>query len=314
MGSVYAGLLASAGNELQVVDHWREHVQAIGEQGLRVEGASGDRRVRMAAATEAPREPMDLVIIATKAAQAAHAARDACSMLAPHTVVLTIQNGLGSADAVAAEVGADRLLVGVAAAFGASLRGPGHARHEGMAAVRMGPYAGLPSAQAEAVARIWRDAGFNADAVDDVLAMQWEKLICNVAYSAPCALTGMTVGQVMDDPEIGPVSRAAAVEALRVARACGIAVQVEDAVAHVRAFGQRVADAKPSVLLDHEKRRFSEIDVINGAIPRQASRVGLDAPVNATLTALVKQRERGFRAVKGERISSLADTGPRTEV
>lgn len=294
MGSVYAGLLASAGNELQVVDHWREHVQTIGEQGLRVEGASGDRRVRLAATTKTPREPMDLVIIATKAAQTAQAAREACAMLAPHTVVLTIQNGLGSADAVAAEVGADRLLVGVAAAFGASLRGPGHVRHEGMAAIRIGSYAGLPFAQAEKVARIWREAGFNADAVNDVLAMQWEKLICNVAYSAPCALTGMTVGQVMDDPEIGPISRAAAAEAWRVARAGGIAVQVEDPVAHVRAFGQRVADAKPSVLLDHEKRRPSEIDVINGAVPRQASRCGLDAPVNATLTALVKQRERGF--------------------
>lgn len=294
MGSVYAGLLASAGNEVQVVDRWQEHVQAIREHGLRVEGASGDRTVRMAAATEAPREPMDLVIIATKASQTAQAAQDARSMLAPHTVVLTIQNGLGSADLVAAEVGADRLLVGVAAAFGASLRGPGHARHEGMAAVRMGPYGTLAATQAEAVAATWRGAGFNAEAVADVLAMQWEKLICNVAYSAPCALTGLTVGQVMDDPEIGPVSRAAAIEALQVARACGVAVKVEDAVAHVRAFGTRVADAKPSVLLDHEKRRASEIDVINGAVPRQAARCGLEAPVNATLTALVKQRERGF--------------------
>lgn len=294
MGSVYAGLLAGAGNEVQVVDRWQAHVQAIRERGLRVEGASGDRTLHMAAATEAPHEPVDLVIIATKASQTAQAAHDARAMLAPHTVVLTIQNGLGSADTVAAEVGAERLLVGVAAAFGASLRGPGHAHHEGMAAVRMGAYAGLSAQRADAIAALWRAAGFNAEAVADVLAMQWEKLICNVAYSAPCALTGMTVGQVMDDPDIGPVSRAAAVEALGVARACGVAVQVEDAVAHVRAFGARVAGAKPSVLLDHEKRRPSEIDVINGAVPRQAARCGIEAPVNATLTALVKQRERGF--------------------
>ena len=294
MGSVYAALLASAGNEVLAVDRWQEHVQAIRDRGLRVQGASGDRTVRIAAATEAPQEPVDLVILATKASQTVQAAREACAMLAPHTMVLTIQNGLGSADAVAAAVGSDRLLVGVAAAFGASLPGPGHARHEGMAAVRLGAYAGLPLAQAQRIAELWRSAGFNAEAVADVLAMQWEKLICNVAYSAPCALTGMTIGQVMDDPEIGPVSRAAAAEALRVAQARGIAVKVEDAVAHVRAFGTRIADAKPSVLLDHEMRRPSEIDVINGAIPGQAARCGLAAPVNATLTALVKQRERDF--------------------
>ena len=45
MGSVYAGLLASAGNEVWTVDPWEEHVDAIRERGLRVEGASGDRTV-----------------------------------------------------------------------------------------------------------------------------------------------------------------------------------------------------------------------------------------------------------------------------
>lgn len=294
MGSVYAGLLASAGNQVLVVDRWQDHVAAIRNNGLRVEGASGDRTVRMQAYETAPQEAMDLVIIATKASQTAAAAQDARALLEAHTVVLTIQNGLGSSDLVAEAVGADRLLVGIAAAFGASLRGPGHARHEGMAAVRMGPYRALAVSEAEAVAQVWRQAGFTAEAVPDVRPMQWEKLICNVAYSAPCALTGMTVGQVMDDPEIGPVSRAAAVEALQVARGCGVNVAVTDAVAHVRAFGARIPDARPSVLLDHDKRRPSEIDVINGAIPRQAERCGLQAPVNATLTALVKQRERSF--------------------
>lgn len=294
MGSVYAGLLASAGNEVLVVDRWQAHLDAIRAQGLRVEGASGDRIVRLRACGEAPREAVDLVVVATKASQTAQAAQDARAMLGEGTMVLTIQNGLGSADVVAEAVGADRLLVGVAAAFGASLRGPGHARHEGMAAIRMGAYAGLPASRAEDVAALWRGAGFNAEAVADVLAMQWEKLICNVAYSAPCALTGMTVGQVMDDPEIGPVSRAAALEAWAVARGRGVRLVVEDAVAHVRAFGARIPDARPSVLLDHEKRRASEIDVINGAIPTQAARCGMQAPVNATLTALVKRRERDF--------------------
>lgn len=294
MGSVYAGLLASAGNEVLVVDRWQAHLDAIRANGLRVEGASGDRTVRLQAYGEAPREPVDLVVVATKASQTAQAAQDARAMLGENTVVLTIQNGLGSADVVADAVGGDRLLVGVAAAFGASLRGPGHARHEGMAAIRMGAYAGLAATRAEDVAALWRGAGFNAEAVADVLVMQWEKLICNVAYSAPCALTGMTVGQVMDDPDIGPVSRAAAVEAWEVARGCGVRIKVDDAVAHVRAFGARIPDARPSVLLDHEKRRASEIDVINGAIPTQAARCGMQAPVNATLTALVKRRERDF--------------------
>jgi 2-dehydropantoate 2-reductase len=215
-------------------------------------------------------------------------------MLGAHTMVLTIQNGLGSADEVAEEIGAERLLVGIAAAFGASLRAPGHAHHEGMSAIRLGAYAGAETGLAQKTAEVWRQAGFNAEAVQDVLAMQWEKLICNVAYSGPCALTGLTVGQAMDDPHVGPVSRAAAQEAFEVARALGVALSVTDAVAHVRAFGERVRDAKPSVLLDHERGRASEIDFINGAIPKQAARCGLVAPVNAVLTGLIKHKESKF--------------------
>jgi 2-dehydropantoate 2-reductase len=294
MGSVYAGLFASGDNEVLVVDAWREHVEAMRRDGLRVEGASGDRRVQVRAFDKAPAEPVDLVILATKAAQTAQAAEDARALLGPDTVVLTIQNGLGSADVVAEKVGADRLLVGIAAAFGASLRGPGHAHHNGMSVVRMGPHAQLPLERAQWAAQAWRDAGFAAEAVSDVLAMQWEKLICNVAYSGPCALTGLTIGEVMDHPDVGAVSRAAATEALAVGRARGVAIDVQDAVDHVRAFGAKIPNARPSVLLDHDNRRPSEIDVINGAIPREAARCGLQAPVNATITALVKARERYF--------------------
>jgi 2-dehydropantoate 2-reductase len=124
--------------------------------------------------------------------------------------------------------------------------------------------------------------------------MQWEKLICNVAYSGLSALTGMTVGEIMDNPGIGAVSRAAATEAWRIGKLCGVAIDVADPVTHVRAFGTRVYRAKPSVLLDHEIKRPSEIDVINGAIPREAAKLGAEAPVNATITALVKEKERTF--------------------
>lgn len=296
MGSIYAGLLAAAGNNVLVVDPWEAHVRAIGANGLHVEGASGNRVVRVRAVTAAPEEPMDLVIIAAKAAQVGHAAQEARRLLGPDTVVLTIQNGLGSADTVAEAVGAERLAIGIAAAFGSSIRAPGHVHHHGMEIVRIGAHAGLDHARIEAVAALWRAAGFKAEAVSNVAAMQWEKLICNVAYSALCALTGLTIGQVRDDPDVGPVSRAAATEAWQIARARGVAISVTDAVAHVREFGARIPNAKPSVLLDFENKRVSEIDVINGAVPREAAKVGRDAPVNATLTALVKQKERGFAA------------------
>ncbi|QNP48992.1 ketopantoate reductase family protein [Diaphorobacter aerolatus] len=295
MGSVYAGLLARAGHDVIAISRSAEHVDAIHRDGLQLSGPLGEHSVPMRAYRHAPDESVDLVILAVKAADVKRAATQSLPMLGEQTVMLTIQNGLGAADTVASVVGADRLIVGIASGFGASLQGPGKAHHNAMQAMRFGAYAGLPAKRVEDVAEAWRSAGFDVQAVEDIKAMQWEKLICNVAYSAPCALTGMTVGEVMDDPEMGPVSRAAAVEAWTVAKALGIRITAADPVALVREFGARMPHAKPSALQDHEARRCSEIDVINGAVPRQAASVGVKTPVNSTLVSLVKARERQWQ-------------------
>ncbi len=292
MGSIYAAKLAAAGHDVLAIDRHQASIEQIARHGLRVTGPTSDQVVPMRAISTAPAEVMDLVVLALKAADVKTGAQQALPMLGADTPMLTVQNGLGSAETVAGVVGDQRVAVGIASGFGAARVAPGHVHHNAMRAMRFGAYSSLPHATVESIARAWADAGFDAAAVTDIAAMQWEKLICNVAYSAPCALTGLTVGQVMDDPEMGPVSRAAATEAWTVARASGIAIAVGDAIAHVRAFGAQLPGAKPSALLDHEARRVSEIDVINGAVPRQGARVGVAAPVNATLTAVIKAIER----------------------
>lgn len=295
MGSVYAGLMANAGLDVRAVDVWCEHIDAIRAHGLRVSGASGERVARLQATTDAREAgPADLVIIATKADGVEAAARSAREILADGGAVLTIQNGLGAADRVAGIVGAEALLVGVVGGFGASIRAPGHVHHNGWEFVRLGEYGGGTTPRLERVGEIWSQGGFKVLLFADIHKMVWEKLICNVAYSGPCTLTGMTVGEVMAHPDASEVSAACAREAFEVACAKGIAIEIEDPVAYVRAFGEKIPGARPSMLLDHLAKRRSEIDIINGAVPRVAAEVGLDAPVNATVAALVRARESTF--------------------
>lgn len=296
-GSVYAGLLGDAGHEVWAIDRWEAHVSAIRERGLRVSGASGDRVVRLGAASD-PREvgSVDLVVIATKAGEVEAAARAALPLLGPDTVVLPIQNGLGSRERVAAIVGSERVIAAVVGGFGASIVSPGHVHHHGMELVRMGEPSGPVSSRVEAVADAWRAAGFTVRTYDDIDQLVWEKLICNVAFSATCAVSGLTIGEVMDDASAWSVSRACAREADAVARARGVALGFDDPVVWVRDFGRAIPGARPSMLLDVLAGRPSEVDVINGAIPPLAASLGLDAPVNSTLTALVHALERGGRA------------------
>jgi 2-dehydropantoate 2-reductase len=293
MGSVYAGLLAAAGHEVWAVDSWREHVDAIRANGLRVEGASGDRTVRVnATTTAADAGPCDLVIIATKARDVEAAARSAEAIVGPKTLVLSIQNGLGGPDVTARVLGRERVAVGVVGGFGASMRGPGHAHHNGMELVRLGELTGPITPRLDAVAEVWRSGGFKVKCFDDIDQLVWEKLVCNVCFSGTCAVTERTISEVMSDADAWQVASGCAVEAFQVARKRGIKLGFDDPVAYVRDFGSKIPNARPSMLLDLLAKRRSEIDAINGAIPPAAKAIGLAAPYNEVIAGLVRAKER----------------------
>jgi 2-dehydropantoate 2-reductase len=293
MGSVYAGLLASAGHEVWAVDTWRDHVEAMRTKGLRVEGASGDRTVKVNATSNASDAGVcDLIIVATKVRDVEAAATSARPLVGPTTLVLSIQNGLGGPDVTARVLGRERVAVGVVGGFGASMRGPGHAHHNGMELVRLGELSGPVSPRLEAVAEVWRSGGFKVKCFDDIDQLVWEKLICNVCYSGTCAVTERTVGEVMEDPDAFKVASGCAAEAYAVARKRGIRLGFDDVVAYVRDFGSKIPNARPSMALDLMAKRRSEIDAINGAIPPAAQAVGLAAPYNEVVSGLVRAKER----------------------
>jgi 2-dehydropantoate 2-reductase len=291
MGSVYAGILGDAGNEVWAVDVWAEHVEAIRTRGLTVEGASGKRTVRIDATSD-PEEVgvCDLVVISTKAVDVEAAAAAAKPLLGPDTLVLPIQNGLGSADRIAAIVGDERVAIGVVGGFGASMLGPGHVHHEGWELVRLGERHEPATPRIRRIAETWADAGFRVQIYDDVDELVWEKLICNVCFSATCTILERPIRGVFEDAAAWQVASGCAKEAYEVARARGITLGFDDPVAYARAFGEKIPEARPSMLLDVLAGRPCEIDVINGAIPPAARELGLAAPVNETVTALVKAK------------------------
>jgi 2-dehydropantoate 2-reductase len=298
MGSVYAALMADAGHEVWAVDQWPEHVAAMRERGLRVEGASGDRTVKLNATSDvgdvAEAGEVDLVVIATKLDGVRRAAEAVQPILKPDTAVLSIQNGLGGPDAAAEVLGPERISIGVVGGFGASMKGPGHAHHNGMEFVRIGEMQGGQTDRTERVAEIWRSSGFKVLTFDDIHRMVWEKLICNCAYSGPCAITGLTVGGVMENDDAAAISAGCALEAWEVAQAKGIKVEIDDPVAYVRDFGAKIPGSRPSMAQDHAAGRRGEIDAINGAIPREAAEFRLSVPTNTFVVRVMRARESAF--------------------
>ncbi|MHA6627147.1 ketopantoate reductase family protein [Pseudonocardia sichuanensis] len=296
MGSVYAGLMQRAGHEVHGVCLWPDHVEAVNARGLRVHGASGDRTVRLASMSTTTEGVgvCDLVVIATKAFDVAAAAESARPLVGPATVVQSIQNGLGSPERVAAVLGGERLAIGVVGGFGASVPAPGVAHHNGMEMIRFGAFAGLPRDALEASAQVWTSSGFAVQLFEDTDRMVWEKLVMNVAFSGTTCVTGLTIGQVLADPSAWAVAEACAREALAVADAAGIALDVGDPIAHVRALGGKIPDARPSMLLDFLLRRRGEVDAIVGQVTVLGDRYGVATPVTRAVADLIRARESGY--------------------
>ena len=296
MGSIYAGLFAEAGHEVFAVDVWREHVDAINRDGLRIEGASGDRVVTGIRATDDASEAgeCDLYVIATKAAGVAPAAEAIAPLMGPESIVLTIQNGLGAGERIARQLSAERVLLGVADGFGASLRGPGQVHHNAMNLIRLGEMNGGMSDRLERITGVWQDAGFNARAFADIDRLIWGKYICNVAFSGPCTVFDYTLGELMADPAAWNIAGGCAREVAALAKARAIDVDYGDPVEYIAAFGRKMPDARPSMLLDHRAGRRSEIDAINGMAVELGRELGIPTPYNEVLSAIIRRREAAF--------------------
>ena len=128
----------------------------------------------------------------------------------------------------------------------------------------------------------------------DIEQLIWEKFICNVTFSGSCTVFDRTLGEVMADPQSWKIALTCGLEAYAVGRAKGIAFAFADAAAYITAFGEKMPEARPSMLLDHHARRPSEIDAINGIVPEVAREVGLAAPYNEVVAAIVRSREAAF--------------------
>jgi 2-dehydropantoate 2-reductase len=296
MGSVYAGLLGRAGNEVWAIDTWQDHVDAITRRGLSVSGASGSFTVDTLHTGHSPDDagPCDLWVIGTKASAVEEVAAKIAPLLRPDDVVMAFQNGLGAGERVARQVPERHVVIGIAEGFGSSIPEPGHVHHVGMRLIRIGEMHGGLSERVQRIETCWREAGFNVKSFADIDLMIWEKFLCNVTLSAPCAAFDVTVGELMASPEAWAVALGCMLEAYRVGVVTGIEFPFDDPVEYVTTFASTIPNASPSMRLDHRAGRRSEIDVINGQVVELSRELGLDAPYNETLCAIVLTRESRF--------------------
>ena len=301
MGSIYAGFLSEAGHTVWAVDPNAAHVTAINASGLSLTGPTGAQlfhQIKAVCTAADVGQAVDLVVLATKAAHVPAAVQGLGQMIGAGTTILAMQNGLGAAERVRQNLpptaSSTHVALGVAQGFGASVLGPGAVTYANMRLMRFGETEDGDSPAMDALAQVWREAGFEAQAFANLGQLIWEKFICNVSLSAPSLVFGQSVGGLLAVPEQWRIALACGLEAHAVGCALGVPFSFVDAEAYITDFAQSVADAKPSMLQDFEAGRRSEIDVINGRVPVEAEKAGMDAPWNRMLADIVRAKEAGF--------------------
>ena len=285
VGGYFGGLLARAGVEVQLVARGA-HLQALQQRGLRVRTRHGEFTVQVPATDDPARVgPVDLVLFCVKSYQTQQAARACVPMLGERTCVLVLQNGVDNEEKVAAEVGAARVVPGVAY-VGVEVNEPGVVEHHDRGELWIGEWDGQFTPRVQAIAGLFQQAGVPCEVASDIRTRKWQKFLFNCALNALTTLTGQRLPALMAHEPTRELFRQAVAEAAAVARRHGVPLAA-DAEEQVMATASRM-DIASSMLSDRRRGRPLEVDAFNGVVVQLGRRYRVPTPVNEVLYALLK--------------------------
>lgn len=277
VGMYYGARLARAGEDVRFL--LRRDFTAVREHGMTVRVADGDFHLPRVGAFEDVRQigAVDVVIVALKATANGVLENLVPPLLNESTAILTLENGLGSDELLAAHFGAERVLGGlcficlnrVAPAVVACYH-PGY--------LNIGEFGRPAGARAHAIATAFRAAGVNCVVAENLAEARWRKLVWNVPFNGlSIAGGGITTDRILADPALSNEARALMREIQSAARALGF--RIEDAFLEQQFEVTAPMGAyKPSSLVDFLEGREVEVEAIWGEPLRRARAAGVGTP------------------------------------
>jgi 2-dehydropantoate 2-reductase len=293
IGSLFAGHLAAVA-DVSVLTRREDHAEALRRDGLRISGRSERHASLRATADPDQLAPFDLGIVATKAGGlegAVHSLRGRF----PEATIMTVLNGLGAEEAVRS-AGEWPIISGVTFMSG-TRHSDTHVEYVLDTETWLGPYEETPFERVEEIADLIERAGLKAEALPDLRPAQWSKLVFNATVNSVAALTGLPHDHHFADEkaptDLGHLVHDLVDEGKAVAVAAGIELHDDPWEMNVLAT-QRGSAHYPSMLEDVEAHRQTEIDLITGALVREAERHGVPVPLHTAMYRLVKAKEASW--------------------
>ncbi len=323
IGGTVGAFLHDAGYDVTLVDVVPEHIRAINERGLRIDGLRGERTFQpRAVLADDFQGPLGLTFLCVKGHFTDAAMARYAPLLAPDGYVVSLQNGLNE-PIIARHIGPERT-VGAFVHFGADYLEPGLIRLGNEQTIFIGELDGQSTPRAELVAAILAQV-MPTVVTTNLWGYLWGKLVYGaMAFAVSCI--DAPIHAVLDDPLGRAVCRAASAEAYLVASAQ--VAQLEpignfdpncfapgpDFTARADSALNALAEGGRTAIKQHMgiwrdlrvKRRATEIDVLVGVIVASGRALGIATPVNAALLELVHAIETGRCGMEWQNLQTIA--------
>ena len=318
LGGLIGAQLSEAGEDVVFIEVNQARAKLLNESGLNISAVGLDERCvpMRVVSTITDKEPVDLVFVAVKSHQTEAAIQSVRSVITPQTWILSLQNGIGNPETIAGILGPERVLCGITY-HSIQHVGPNRIRYRpGIKPIQIAPLNGVVTPELEAVGAVFQKAGINTEVVPNVDHAVWQKLLHNAVVNPVSALTGLTCRELLGDEHVQAFMRDLCGEIIAVMRARGVPI-VDDEDPYRPVIGSQKALAKnrPSMWQDLARGNCTEVDAINGAIVKEAERLGLDAPHNRALCHFIHSRENQKILKKQEiskTITATLKNAPRT--
>jgi 2-dehydropantoate 2-reductase len=293
VGCIVAAFLAQGGYEVTLCDVITDLLAPAMDPGIIIEGAENLQQKVTRTITNiddlAGHDP-DVIIITVKAHALPLIASAIEGFARGGMYVVSWQNGIDTELELSKILGKTPVMRAVVN-YGCGLIGPAHVRipfhHPPHYIQELDP---ASRQAAEGIAEAFSKCGLQTEHTSEIISMVWRKAVMNSCMNPVCAVTGMTMSGVMKDPIVYQTVDNLVKECLKVARANEINVGW-DFYPHAMEYMDNAGDHKPSMLMDIEANRRTEIDFMNGKFVQYGKRAGIDTPFNHTLWTLVKGLE-----------------------
>ena len=295
MGCLFGGLMAEKGLDVVLIDVWKDHVDAINKNGLKMDGHGGDRFIKIKATTDpSTLKPVDAIIIMCKATALKKALTSSKNIIGDKTMLMSFQNGIGH-EAIMQEIAGKNKVLGGTTTQASNIVGPGHIKNHGSLPSWIGEYEGGMSDRVSDLAETFTAHNLETIAVADIKKRKWMKLFALTAIGPLSSVFNLHHTDLYITNKNQKVSRSLGkqiiLETRAVAKADGVDVTEDECLEMFNKIVDSKQTNKSSMCFDILNKRKTEIEFINGAVAKIGKSHGIKTPMNDLMYNMIMVKE-----------------------